>query len=80
MPLMVTSLNIEISRFACTMVKALSATSEAISAISQEVGQVREVAVGNHTAIDYLLLRHNHGCEEFKGLWSFNLTDIIHCS
>ncbi|KGL89682.1 hypothetical protein N301_15750, partial [Charadrius vociferus] len=26
-------------------------------------------------AIDYLLLRHNHGCEEFKGMCCFNLSD-----
>ncbi|KFQ65027.1 hypothetical protein N335_06112, partial [Phaethon lepturus] len=26
-------------------------------------------------AIDYLLLRHNHGCKEFKGMCCFNLTD-----
>ncbi|KFV46463.1 hypothetical protein N328_02684, partial [Gavia stellata] len=26
-------------------------------------------------AIDDLLLRHNHGCEEFKGMYCFNLTD-----
>ncbi|KFV44255.1 hypothetical protein N328_01902, partial [Gavia stellata] len=26
-------------------------------------------------AIDYLLLRHKHGCEKFKGMCRFNLTD-----
>ncbi|KFP60525.1 hypothetical protein N322_13355, partial [Cariama cristata] len=26
-------------------------------------------------AVDYLLLRYNHGCEEFKGMYCFNLTD-----
>ncbi|KAF6104210.1 hypothetical protein HJG60_011217 [Phyllostomus discolor] len=57
------------------MVKALNATSQAISAISQELGQVREAVLENRAAIDYLLLRHNHGCEEFKGLCCFNLTD-----
>ena len=49
------------------MVKALNATSETISAIiSQELGQVREAVLENHAARDYLLLRHHHGCEEFK--------------
>ena len=57
------------------MAKALNATSQAISAISQELGQVREAVLENRAAIDYLLLRHNHGCEEFKGLCYFNLTD-----
>ncbi|KFQ33451.1 hypothetical protein N332_04060, partial [Mesitornis unicolor] len=27
-------------------------------------------------AIDYILLGHNHGSEEFKGMCCFNLTDI----
>ena len=60
--------------------KALSpgtTTSQAISAISQELGQVREVVLENRAAIDYLLLRHNYGCEEFKGLCCFNLTNSL---
>ena len=72
---MVTYLNVEISRLACAMAKALSTTSQAISAISQELGQIREAVLENHAAIDYLLLRHNCGCEEFKGLCCFNITD-----
>ena len=57
------------------MGKALDATSQTISTISQELGQIREAVIENCVAIDYLLLRHNHGCEEFKGLCCFNLTD-----
>ena len=53
----------------------MHATSQAISAINQELGQIREVVLENCAGIDYLLLRHNRGCEEFKGLWCFNLTD-----
>ena len=77
MPAMVTYLNVEISRLACTIATALNATSQAISAISQELGQVREAVLENSTAIDHLILRHNHGCEEFKGLRCFNLTDSL---
>ena len=54
MPAMVTYLNVEISRLACTMAKALNATSHTISAVSQELGQVREAVLENHAAIDYL--------------------------
>ena len=72
MPAMVTYLHVEISRLACTMAKALNATFQAISAVSQELGQVREAVLENRAAIDHLLLRHNHGCEEFKGLCCFN--------
>ncbi|KAF6114629.1 hypothetical protein HJG60_010590 [Phyllostomus discolor] len=72
MPAMATFLNVEMGRLACAMAKPSSATSQAIS---QELGQVREAVLENHTAIDYLFLRRNHGCEELEGLCCFNLTD-----
>ena len=72
MPTMVTYLNVKISKLTCAVAKALNATSQAISAISQELGQVREAVLENRAAIDHLLLRHNHGCEQFKGLCCFN--------
>ncbi|XP_074172436.1 uncharacterized protein LOC141567811 [Rhinolophus sinicus] len=78
MPAMTIALNIEISSMACSMVKALNATSQAIHALGEELGQVREAVLENRAAIDYLLLRYNHGCEEFKGLCCFNLTDNSH--
>ena len=65
MPAMVAYLNAHISRLACTMVKALNAASQVVSAISQELRQVREAVLENRAAIDCLLLRYNHGCEEF---------------
>ena len=66
MPAMVAYLNVEKTRLACAMAKALNATSQAISAISQELGQVREAVLEKHTAIGGLLLKHNHGCEELQ--------------
>ena len=74
---MVTYLNVEVRRLVCAMAKALNATSRAISAISQELGQVlvRDAVLENCAAIEYLLVGHNLGCEEFKGLCCFNLTD-----
>lgn len=75
MSVMVTSPSVEIGRVACSMVKALNTTSRAISAINQELRQVGQAVLENRAALDYLLLRHNHGCEEFKGLCCFNLSD-----
>ena len=54
MPATVTYLNVEISRLAYAMAKASNASSQAISAVSQELGQVREAVLENHAAIDYL--------------------------
>lgn len=36
---------IEISRLICAMIKTLNAISQAISAISQELGQVKEAVL-----------------------------------
>lgn len=72
---MTIALNVEISHIACSMAKALNATSQAIHAMGQVLGQVREAVLENRAAIDCLLLKHNEGCENFKGLCCFNLSD-----
>lgn len=46
----------------------------AITAVGTEIMQIREAALENRAAIDYLL-QHTHGCEEFKGMCCFNLTN-----
>lgn len=43
--------------------------------MGQQLGQVREKVLENRAAIDYLLHKHNQGCEIFKGLCCFNLSD-----
>lgn len=60
-----------LNSLACELVK----TSQALEALKQELKQVREATFENRAAIYYLLLRQNHGCEEFKGLCCFNLRD-----
>lgn len=72
---MTLSLNTEISRTAFPMAKALNVTSQAIHAIGEELGQVREAVLENRITTDDLLLRSTHECEEFKGLRRFNLTN-----
>lgn len=64
-----------INSLACTLAKSLNTTSHALDALNKELRQVREATLENRAAIDYLLLRHNHGCEEFRGLCCFNLSD-----
>ncbi|XP_059571944.1 syncytin-A-like [Alligator mississippiensis] len=60
---------------ACVLAKGLNATSRALSALNAEQKQLRDAALENRAAIDYLLLRHNLGCETLKGMCCFNLTD-----
>lgn len=64
-----------IKRIACALVKDINYTLQALSAIGTEMNQIREATLENRVAIDYLLLRHNHGCEEFKEICYFNLSD-----
>lgn len=64
-----------INSLACTLAKSLNATPQALDTLNQELRQVREATLKNRAAIDYLLLRHNDGCKEFRSMCSFNLTE-----
>lgn len=35
----------------------------------------RKAILQNRAAIDYLLLKHDHGCSDFDGMCCFNLSD-----
>lgn len=62
-------------RTRCALGKYINCTSQALTALNTEMTQVREAALENRAAIDYLVLRHNQGCEEFKGMCWFNLSN-----
>ena len=62
---MTIALNIEVSRIACSMAKALNAISQAIHAMGEKLGQVREAILENRAAIENLYLTY-HRCKEFK--------------
>lgn len=64
-----------VKQIACELVKSISDISQALAALSEEMAQVREATLENQAVIDYLRLRHNHGCEEFKGMCCFNLSN-----
>lgn len=51
-------------RIACTLVKDITYTSQVLTGLATEMTQIREATLENQAAIDYLLLRHGHGCEE----------------
>lgn len=56
-----TALGPECNRRACSVVKSLNATSQAIHAIWEALGPVREAALENRAAIDHLLLKTQPG-------------------
>ncbi|XP_059589230.1 syncytin-2-like [Alligator mississippiensis] len=65
----------QLGKVACALAKGLNTTSQALAALNIEMKELRGATLQNRAAIDHLLLRHNHGCEEFEGMCCFNLTD-----
>ncbi|KYO39394.1 syncytin-1-like [Alligator mississippiensis] len=55
---------VQLRKVACALAKGLDATSQALATRSTEMEELRGATLQNRAAIDYLLLRHNHGCEE----------------
>ncbi|XP_078506306.1 uncharacterized protein LOC144764037 [Lissotriton helveticus] len=64
-----------IAKLACLIVKNLNHTSAALAELLLDVQGTRKAVLQNRADVDYLLLKHNHGCEDFDGLCCFNLSD-----
>ncbi|CAM5107596.1 unnamed protein product [Natator depressus] len=64
-----------VEHLACTVAKAINLTSTVLALLSHELGEVRQGMLQNRLAVDYLLLRHGHLCQEFAGMCCFNVTD-----
>lgn len=54
--------------------KQFNLTSEIISDSVTDADSVRHATLQNQAAIDFLLLAHGHGCEEFEGMCCMNLS------
>ncbi|XP_068781141.1 uncharacterized protein [Struthio camelus] len=55
-----------LKQFACWEKGEWNITSEILDELSQDVISVRHEVLQNRAAIDFLLLAHGHGCEEFE--------------
>ncbi|TRZ14274.1 hypothetical protein HGM15179_012813, partial [Zosterops borbonicus] len=64
----------ELSQLECWVAKQANLTSNALTDLLSEERITRQATLQNRAAIDYLLLLHQHTCEEFEGLCCFNLT------
>ncbi|PKU29017.1 hypothetical protein llap_20679 [Limosa lapponica baueri] len=70
-------------KLGCWLAKQSNATSVALSRLLLDVDSVRHATLQNRTAVDFLLLAHGCGCEDFDGMCSMNLSDhseLIHKS
>ncbi|XP_054852471.1 uncharacterized protein LOC129341350 [Eublepharis macularius] len=60
---------------ACLVVKGMNKTSKALNNMLQDLKATERATIQNRMAIDYLLLKANHGCETFEGMCCLNLSD-----
>lgn len=64
-----------LNKVGCCLAQQTNATSLALAGLLSDVGSVRHATLQNRAAIDFLLLAHGHGCEDFDGMCSINLSD-----
>ncbi|XP_032926106.1 uncharacterized protein LOC117001738 [Catharus ustulatus] len=64
-----------LNKIGCWLAKQTNATSIAISGLLTDVNSIRHATLQNRAAIDFLLLAHGHGCQDFEGMCCMNLSD-----
>ncbi|KFP72798.1 hypothetical protein N310_05388, partial [Acanthisitta chloris] len=64
-----------LSKLGCWLAKQTNAMSLALSGLLSDVQLVQHATLQNRAAIDFLLLAHGHGCEDFDGMCCMNLSD-----
>ncbi|RMC04213.1 hypothetical protein DUI87_19032 [Hirundo rustica rustica] len=66
----------QLNKLGCWLSKEVNATSTMISDLLTDEEAIRHATLQNRAAIDYLLLAHGHGCEDFEELrWARVLCD-----
>ncbi|XP_068856631.1 uncharacterized protein [Aphelocoma coerulescens] len=64
----------ELGHLECWVAKQANLTSSALSDLLKDEELTRQTTLQNRAAIDFLLLLHDHRCEEFEGLCCLNLS------
>ncbi|XP_036259628.1 uncharacterized protein LOC118699638 [Molothrus ater] len=64
----------ELAHLECWVAKQANLTSATLSDLLADEETTRMATLQNRAVIDFLLLLHNHHCEEFEGLCCMNLT------
>lgn len=65
----------ELHHLGCWLSKQANRTSRALSELLKDEEPTRHVPLQNRATIDFLLLVHGRGYQDFKGLCCFNLSD-----
>lgn len=62
-------------KLSCLVAKQNNLTSFLLSELALDVGSIRHATLRNRAAINFLLLAHGHGCEDFEGMCCVNLSN-----
>lgn len=65
----------ELHDLRCWLSKHANRTSKVLSDLLKDKKTTRHLTLQNRAAVDFLLLVHGHGCQDFEGLCCFNLSD-----
>lgn len=64
-----------LEKLSCWVVKQANLTSRVLSDLAESMSSVQHAVLQNRMAIDFLLLAHGHGCEDFDGMCCTDLED-----
>lgn len=64
----------ELGHLECWVIKQADLTSSALGDLLPEEKITRQAMLQNCAAIDFLLLAHRRGCQDFEGKCCFNLS------
>ncbi|KFO52786.1 hypothetical protein N302_14859, partial [Corvus brachyrhynchos] len=64
-----------LEKLTCWVVKQANGTSRVLSELAEDLSSVQHALLQNRAAIDFLLLAHGHGCEDFEGMCCMDLED-----
>lgn len=64
----------------CVISKTTNITAKILAKVNLEMGELRTMGLQNRVTIDYLLIKHILGCQQFSDTCCFNVSDFSHAS
>lgn len=65
----------KLESLSCWIIKQANLTSRVLSDLADGISKIQHAVLQNRMAIDFLLLAHGHGCEDFDGMCCMDLED-----
>lgn len=70
----------ELPQIASLISKATNLTAKNLVETNKELGELRPTVLQNRATINFLLLQHDIGCQQYPGISCFNIADFCHTS